>query len=258
MRIAITREVSSSIGQCELTHLSRQDIDVDLARSQHAHYEHTLTDLGCKLRRLSEESNLPDAVFVEDTAIVLGEVAVITRPGAILRRNETQSVAEVLKEYRTIHQIVDPGTLDGGDVLRVGRTLYVGNSIRSNIPGIRQLLEFVTPYGYKVKVVKVDGCLHLKSAVTLVGEKTLLINKSWVAANSFDARDFIDTDPSEPYAANALLIGDELVYPTNYPLTRLRLENKGIGVRVVDVSELQKAEGALTCCSLIFEEERQI
>ena len=254
MRIAITRGVSPSIGKCELTHLSRQDIDVNRARFQHAQYENLLIDLGCKVRRLSEEPDQPDSVFVEDTAIVLDDAAVITRPGAALRRNETQSIAEVLKEYRALNQITDPGTLDGGDVLRIGRTLYVGNSVRSNIPGIKQLMEIVAPLGYEVEVVKVNGCLHLKSAVSLVGEETLLINRSWVDADSFGgSREFIDIDPGEPYAANALLVGDELIYPQSFPRTRLRLENNGIGVRVADVSELQKAEGALTCCSLIFD-----
>ncbi len=254
MRIAVTRGVSPSIGQCELTHLSRQEIDVNRARSQHAQYENLLIDLGCKVRRLPEDPKLPDSVFVEDTAVVLDDAALITRPGAVLRRNETQSVAEVLKEYRSIVQITDPGTLDGGDVLRIGRTLYVGNSVRSNIPGIKQLMEIVAPYGYDVEVVKVEGCLHLKSAVSLVGEQTLLINRSWVDVNCFGGPiEFIDIDPGEPFAANALLVGNELAYPQSFPLTRRRLESKGIGVRVVDVSELQKAEGALTCCSLIFD-----
>lgn len=254
MRIAITRGVSPSIGKCELTHLSRQDIDVNRARFQHAQYEDLLTAFGCQVRRLPEEPDQPDSVFVEDTAIVLDNTAVITRPGASRRRNETESIAEVLKEYRTIVQITDPGTLDGGDVLRIGRTLYVGNSVRSNIPGIKQLMEIVTPLGYDVEVVKVNGCLHLKSAVSLVGEQTLLINRSWVDADSFGgSREFIDIDPGEPYAANALLVGDELMVPQIFPRTRRRLENNGIGVRVADVSELQKAEGALTCCSLIFD-----
>lgn len=254
MRIAITRGVSPSIGQCELTHLSRQDIDVNRARFQHAQYEDLLIDFGCQVRRLPEEPDQPDSVFVEDTAIVLDNTAVITRPGASRRRNETESIAEVLKEYRTIVQITDPGTLDGGDVLRIGRTLYVGNSVRSNIPGIKQLVEIVAPLGYDVVVVEVKGCLHLKSAASLVGEQTLLINRSWVDADSFGgSREFIDIDPGEPYAANALLVGDEVIYPQSFPRTRLRLENNGIGVRVADVSELQKAEGALTCCSLIFD-----
>jgi dimethylargininase len=254
LRIAITRGVSPSIGQCELTHLSRQEIDVNRARSQHAQYENLLTDLGCKVRRLSEEPDLPDSVFVEDTAIILDNMAVITRLGASLRRNETESIAEVLKEYRTINQITDPGTLDGGDVLRIGKTLYVGNSVRSNIPGIKQLMEIVAPYGYDVVIVEVKGCLHLKSAVSLVAEETLLINRFWVDADSLGgSREFIDIDPGEPYAANTLLVGDGLIYPQSFPRTRLRLESRGIGLRVVDVSELQKAEGALTCCSLIFD-----
>jgi len=251
--VAITREVSPSIGRCELTHILRQEIDVEAARSQHLQYENVLMDLGCQLRRLSVEPNLPDSGFVEDTAIVLKELALITRPGAASRREETRSVAEVLKEYRTIFQMVSPGTLDGGDVLQIGRTLFVGNTSRTNESGINQLIDFVSPYEYKVELVQVEGCLHLKSAVTLVGEDTLLINRSWVDTKPFGAKEYIDIDPTEPSAANALLVGGELVYSTIFPKTLRRLNDKGISVRVVDVSELQKAEGAVTCCSLIFE-----
>jgi len=192
-------------------------------------------------------------VFVEDTAIVLNELALIARPGATSRREETRSIAEVLRGYRTIFQITSPGTLDGGDVLQIGRTLFVGNTSRTNESGIKQLIDFVSPYEYKVEKVQVEGCLHLKSAVTLVGEETLLINRSWVDTKPFGAKEYIDIDPSEPYAANALLVGGELVYPTIFPKTLRRLESKGISIRVVHVSELQKAEGAVTCCSLIFE-----
>jgi len=186
---------------------------------------------------------------------VLKELALITRPGAASRREETRSVAEVLKEYRTIFQMVSPGTLDGGDVLQIGRTLFVGNTSRTNESGIKQLIDFVSPYEYKVELVQVEGCLHLKSAVTLVGEDTLLINRSWVDTKPFGAKEYIDVDPTEPSAANALLVGGELVYSTIFPKTLRRLNDKGISVRVVDVSELQKAEGAVTCCSLIFEEK---
>ena len=214
--------------------------------------------LGCRVLRLPAAPDLPDSVFVEDTAIVLDELAVMTRPGAILRRDELHAVVEVLRGYRTIFQMTEPGTLDGGDVIQIDRTLYVGRSTRTNQLGIMQLREIVAPFGYEVEVVKVTGCLHLKSAVTCVRENTLLINRSWVDANSFGARDFIDIDPREAYAANALLIGDELIYPASYPMTRLRLESDGISVRVVDVSELQKAEGALTCCSLIIQGEGDV
>jgi dimethylargininase len=212
-------------------------------------------ELGCQVRRLYVEPSLPDSVFVEDTAIVLNEMAIITRPGAETRRDETRSVSEVLSEYRTIFQIVSPGTIDGGDILQIGRTLYAGISERSNESGVKQLIDLVSPYEYEVVKVQVDGCLHLKSAVTHVGEETLLINRSWVDAKSFEGKGFIDIDPGEPYAANALLVGGELVYPAMFPETRRRLEDGGYSVRVVDVSELQKAEGAVTCCSLIFRDE---
>jgi dimethylargininase len=210
-------------------------------------------DMGCHLRRLLPEPNLPDSVFVEDTAIVLDELAIVTRPGATSRREETRSVIEVLREYRTIVHIVSPGTLDGGDVLQIGRTLYVGKTGRTNESGIKQLMELVSPHEYRVEAVEVEGCLHLKSAVTLVGENSLLINSSWVNPKRFGSMECIDIDPVEPYAANALLVGDQLMYPTSFPKTLQKLERKGFSVRVVDVSELQKAEGAVTCCSLIFE-----
>ena len=213
-------------------------------------------DLGCTLRRLPEEPDLPDSVFVEDAAVVLDNLAVITRPGTSQRRDETLSVAAALTAYRPLYSISAPGTLDGGDVLQVGRILYVGLSTRSNSAGIKQLGEIIAAHGYALKVVDVHGCLHLKSAVTHVGDETLLINGSWVNADSFDGLECIDVDPGESYAANALLIGDALVYPQSFPRTCHHLENRGIAVNVIDVSEVQKADGALTCCSIIFDVTR--
>jgi dimethylargininase len=253
--IAITRQVSPNIGQCEIAHLRRQPIDVELARNQHTEYEKVLTELGCHIKTLPADPDLPDSVFVEDTAIVLDEMAVVTRPGAESRRGETKMISEVLSEYRTLFQIVSPGTLDGGDVLQMERMLYVGISKRSNESGIRQLADLVSSYGYEVVKVHVDGCLHLKSAVTKVGKEALLVNRSWVDVKSFEGMSLIDIDPGEPYAANALFVGGEPVYPAMFPKTRKRLEDRGYPVRIVEVSELQKAEGAVTCCSLIFRVE---
>jgi dimethylargininase len=241
--------------ECEISHIPRQDIDIGLARKQHAQYERVLVDLGCKLKRLTEERLLPDSVFVEDTAIVLDEIAIIARPGAESRRSETGSVSEVLSEYRTISRIISPGTLDGGDVLQMGKTLYVGVTHRSNESGIMQLIDLVSPYEYEVIKVQVDGCLHLKSAATPVGEEILLINRSWVDVKPFEEKTLIDIDPGEPYAANALFINGEIVYPAAFPETRRCLEDTGFIIRVVDVSELQKAEGGVTCCSVIFRDE---
>ena len=254
MLIAVTREVSPDLGQYEISHAPRQTIDIELARSQHRQYERALEELGYQVVRLSVGPNLPDSVFVEDTAIVLDEIAIITRPGAETRRAETISVSEELSQYRPLSQIESPGTLDGGDVLKIGRKLYVGHSSRSNEIGFNQFSDLVAPYEYEVAQVQVDGCLHLKTAVTQVGEETLLINRAWVDEESFDGMRFIDVDPGEPYAANALLLGGELVYPTMFPKTRNRLEDRGFTVRAVDVSEMQKAEGTATCCSLIFRE----
>lgn len=252
MLIAITREVSPRIAECELTHLAREPINLERARAQHRQYEELLVELGCKLVRLPAEPELPDSVFVEDTAIVLDELAIITRPGAESRRAETASVAEALKPYRKVLRIEPPGTLDGGDVLRVGKILYVGQSERSNREGIEQLRRILAPFGYSVTAVELHDCLHLKSAVIQVADNTLLINRAWADACVFDSYRQIEVDPLEPFAANSLLIGNTVIYPEAFPKTRKRLEARGINVCIVDASELAKAEGGVTCCSLIF------
>lgn len=253
MRIAITRPVSASIERCELTHLIRQPIDVRLAEEQHRQYEVCLMELGCQVERLPEEPDLPDAVFVEDTAILLDELAIITRPGAKSRRVETTSTAKGLAQYRQLAYIQPPGTLDGGDVLQLGRNLYIGISDRSNQAGIEQVQTYTAPFGYVVIPVEVQACLHLKSAATQVGENSLLVNPAWVDRGVFGKVELVEVHPQEPMAANALLVGDTVVYPAAFPRTRTRLEEHGIYVKGVEVSELQKAEGGVTCCSLIFE-----
>lgn len=252
MRIAITRKVSPSIGRCELTHLTRAPIDLSRAAEQHDNYERQLTSAGCDVRSLPAEPALPDAVFVEDAAIVLDEIAIITRPGAASRRPETASIAQILERLRPLAFVKEPGTLDGGDVLRLGRNIYVGLSGRSNRSAIEQLKAIVSPFGYEVNGVPLSGCLHLKSAVTQASPDTLLINPAWIARDQFPGWKFVEVAAGEDYAANALMIGEKLVYPTSFPRTRGRLEKLGIEVAEVDVSELQKAEGAVTCCSLVL------
>ncbi|MGH9583896.1 MAG: dimethylarginine dimethylaminohydrolase family protein [Bryobacteraceae bacterium] len=186
MLIAITRAVSPRINECVLTHVAREPIDEGgRARLQHQLYEQCLEETCCQLFHLPAEPKLPDSVFVEDTAIVLDELAVMTTPGAEPRRAETASVAEVLRQYRRLFHIQPPGTLDGGDVLRVARTLYVGLSKRSNPQGIEQLRRLVTPFGYSVTAVPLHDCLHLKSAVTQVADQVLLINRQWVDGACF-------------------------------------------------------------------------
>lgn len=253
--IAVTREVSRSIARCELTHLERQDIDLARARLQHRQYEQTLEALGCEVHSLPEAPDLPDAVFVEDTAVVVDELAVIARPGAVSRQPETEAIEKALAPYRKLAFIQPPGTLDGGDVLRVGKRIFVGQTLRTNPEGIAQLRSILAPYGYTVKGVPVSGCLHLKSGVTQVGENLLLINPAWIRKEDFQGFEFIEVHPDEPYAANALLFGDRVVYPAEYPRTLERLENASVSIVLVEADELAKAEGGVTCCSLIFQAE---
>jgi dimethylargininase len=249
---AITRAVSRSIVNCELTHLERIPIDLENARHQHHAYEQALRSLGVEVLSLAEEPDLPDSVFVEDTAIVLDECALLTRPGADSRKPEVDTIARALTPFRTLYRVEAPGSVDGGDVLTVGKTLWVGLTTRSNSSAIEQMQEFLRPHGYTVRGVKVNGCLHLKSAVTQAGDETLLINPDWVQKSDFPRMKFIDVDPSEPSAANLLLVGKAAVYQPAYPRTLERLEVAGIHPLLVDASELAKAEGALTCCSLLF------
>lgn len=252
-RVAVTRRVSPAIGRCELVHLERRPIDVANAERQHQQYEHALAALGCRVEALPSDPDLADSVFVEDTAVVLDEVAVITRPGAPSRRPETAAIARALAPYRPLAHIEPPGTLDGGDVLRIGRTVYVGRSGRSNQAAIDQLSAALASYRYEVRGVNVTGCLHLKSAVTTVGSDAVLLDPEWVDAAVFSGARVITVDPRERGAANALRIGERVIYPASFQSTRRRLEAAGVDVLVVDVSELQKAEGAVTCCSLVFE-----
>jgi len=177
---------------------------------------------------------------------------VITRPGAERRLPEVESISQALAPYRQLFSIQAPGTLDGGDVLKVGRMIFVGLSGRSNQAAIDQMGAFLNPFGYTIKGIRVGGCLHLKSAVTQVEADTLLVNLAWVEAGNFPGLNIIEIDPSEPYAANALMVGENVLYQPVYPKTIKRLEALGIHPVLVDESELGKAEGALTCCSLIF------
>jgi dimethylargininase len=250
--IAMTREVSRALAQCELTHLSRSPIDVDRAREQNAAYEEALRLAGCEIRRLPAADDLPDSVFIEDTAIVLDEIAIVTRPGALSRRGECAAVAEALSRYRRVTWIQPPATVDGGDVLVIERTIYVGQSTRTNPAAVDQIAAAASPYGYRVEPVTVSGCLHLKSAVTAVGGNIILINRGWAPPSLAARYETIDVHRDEAYGANAVAVAGRVIYPAAFPRTRERLEKHGLHVVSVDASELAKAEGAVTCCSLIF------
>jgi dimethylargininase len=253
--LALTRPVPRSISRCELTHLARVPIDYARASAEHDAYEHTLAALGCDVRRLPAADDLPDSVFVEDTAVVLDRIAVLARPGASSRRPEVESVRAALAPYRELVSIEAPGTLDGGDVLRIGQTLYVGLTPRTNADGARQLAAAAAREGIEVVTATVTGCLHLKSAATLVSAAPpiVLVNPGWMDSALFRGCEVIPVDEDEPYAANALLVGGTVVCAAEFPRTRARLEARGLATAAVPAGELAKAEGGLTCGSILFE-----
>lgn len=255
--IALTRPVSPSLASCELTWLPRREIDAARAAEQHRRYEELLAELGCRVERLPATPELPDAVFVEDTAVVLDELAMLARPGAPARRPEIDSVAEALARHapqRPIARLEAPATLDGGDVLALGRTLYVGDSTRTNAQAAARLAELAGPHGYAVEVVPVERCLHLKSAASAVAGDTVLLNPDWLDAEAFAGFRLLHVDPREPAAANALAVGETVILPAAFPRTREIVERAGLEVRSVDLSELAKAEGGVTCCSILLPE----
>ena len=251
VRVALTRPVSATIADCELTFLERQPIDAERAAAQHEDYERCLAE-HCRVEHLPAAPHLPDAVFVEDTALVLDTIAIITRPGAEPRRRETDSVATALQRYRPLSRIAAPGTVDGGDILLLDRTIYAGRSQRTNDDGIAQLRALAP--GYEIVPVSFRACLHLKSAVTRIGDRTLLLNPEWVDSRLFAGFEAVAVHPSEPHAANALRLDDVVILSASHPRTRDAVERLGYRVESVDVSELEKAEAGVTCCSIILNE----
>ena len=251
--LALVREVSPALERCELTHLVRSPIDAARAARQHGDYTQALQALGCTLEWLPPLAEYPDSVFVEDTAVALDPLAVVTRPGASSRRGETPSMAAALERHRRVAHIREPGLLDGGDVLHIGRTLYVGASARTNADGIAQLGQLLSRHGHRVQATALQGCLHLKSAVSFIPPHTLLVNPAWVDPRLFGELRVVAVDEEEPYAANTLTVGATTLMSAEYPRTRRRLEATGVTTHAVDVSELHTAEGGLTCMSVLLQ-----
>jgi len=253
MLTAITRAVSPGIVHCELTFLTRQPINLAKTEQQHNAYQALLAQCGARVISLPAEPTLPDSMFVEDPAIVLDELAIIFPLGTESRRPESASIAQALAKFRKLARVELPGQVEGGDLLLIDRKLFAGLSTRTNTEGIRQLAAILAPYNYQVLGVPVTGCLHLKSAVTCLGRNTLLANRAWFDASPFTGFDWIDVAPDEPHAANALAIGDTVIFPASFPHSRARLQARGFHVTSLDISELQKAESGLTCSSLLFD-----
>jgi dimethylargininase len=253
MLTAITRSVSPALADCELSFIPRQPINLAVAHQQHHAYEKLLAQLGARVISLPQQPTLPDSMFVEDPALVLDELAVIFPLGTETRRPEAASIAEALAPFRELVRVELPGTIEGGDILRIGRKLFVGLTARSNAEGISQLAAIVAPHGYTVASVPVNGCLHLKSAVTALDRHTLVGNRNWFEASLFDDYEWVDVDPTEPHAGNALTISDTVIFPASFPRTRDRIAARGLKITSLDISELQKAESGLTCSCLLFD-----
>jgi dimethylargininase len=245
---AYTRAVSPRLAECQLTHLDRTPIDAAKAAKQHAAYEDALAAAGFEIVRLPELADDPDAVFVEDTAVLLDDHAIITRPGAASRIGEIESTAAGLASDFELHRI-ERGHVDGGDVLRIGRRIYVGRSTRTDAEGIIALASLAKPLGFEVVQAELRDCLHLKTGATSAGLDVLLYGP-----HAVDPAQFAGVEPfavDEPAAANCVRAGDHLILPAGNPRTAERLRTRGFTIVEVDVTELQKAEAGVTCMSLI-------
>ncbi len=251
-RAALLRSPGAELAACELTHLAREPIDLDLALEQHRGLVAALTGLGVETEVLPPLAGLADAAFVEDTAVVLEEVAVLGRPGAASRQDEVQAIEATLAARRPLERIEAPHTLEGGDVLTIEDVLYVGLSERTSHGGMKALAHTLLGYGYRVKALYVRDCLHFKTACTHLGGESLLVNADWFDRDRLSEFEMVPVDPREPFGANVLRIGGTLVCSSAYPRTIERIQARSFDVRVVDISEFHKAEAGLTCLCLLF------
>lgn len=254
MLIGFTHVISPRMSQCELTFVGRQAIDHRRALGQHEEYCGLLRHYGVQVKQLSKSINHPDCCFVEDTAIVFKELAVIASMGAASRRGESLAIQKALAPYRELAFIKLPATIDGGDVVKVGKTVFVGQSRRTNAEAVAQLKSILTPYGYRVRAVEVKGSLHLTTACSALDDETLLVNARWIDPLPFAGFNLLRVPDDEPWAANVLRVGDTICLEAGAPRTLELLSKRHDRLEVLDISEFRKAEGSLTCLSIIFEE----
>jgi dimethylargininase len=252
--IAITHVPSPNMQDYERTYVDDQAIDLDVALLQHEAYRDALEQCGAQVTVLGANRDMADCVFVEDTAIVLDELAVMMSPGAVTRRREPAGIEPELRKYRTIERITLPGTIDGGDVVVSGKRVYVGESPRTNATGIEMLRGILAPHGYTVTGVPTTGCLHLKTACSALPDGRFLVNADWIDASRWPADKLVHVPSSEPWAGDVLVIGEQIIASDAFPETIGLLRAQGWEVIPVSVSEFAKAEGGVTCLSLLFRE----
>lgn len=253
MLLGITHGVSPRLDQGELTYINRESLDYALALQQHDHYCSILAAHGVDVKKLAMNSSYPDSCFVEDTAIVLDEIAIITSMGTASRRGETAGIATELSKYREIATIQLPATIEGGDVLRIGKTLLVGLSSRTNAQGIEALINIVKRLGYTVVPVPVTGCLHLKTACTAINGEILLVNPPWINITPLRNYTLLPVSPDEPWAANIICVDDIICAQAGFPKTLAKLQTFSSSIEIIDISEFRKVEAGLSCLSILFQ-----
>ncbi len=250
--LAITHVPSPQLDQGQRTYVAQTSIDYGRAVRQHQEYCRLLRQYGADVCTLEVNQHLPDCVFVEDTAIVLDEVAVLASMGTASRQPEPAGIESELRKYREIERVEAPATLEGGDVLRVGRTLLVGLSSRTNAAGVKALEAIVRRYGYEVVPVPVRQCLHLKTACTALPDRSLLVNPAWVDARALREFEWVPIPEEEPWAANTALVGKAVWVAAGLVRTTDLIRQRGFEVQTIDLSEFAKAEGGVTCLSILL------
>jgi len=251
--VAITHVPSPNMEGCIRTYIENATIDMELARRQHAGYCAVLEECGADVVSLKKNTDLPDSVFVEDAAVVLDEIAVVGVMGALSRRPESAAVEAELRKWRLVHRIELPATLDGGDVLRIGKTILIGFSSRTNEEGVTGFKQVAEPLGYRVIVVPVTGCLHLKSACCALPDGSLIVNRKWIDHRAIAGFETLDVPAEEPWGANVTLVRSSVVMPAGNGRVGELIARRGFAVHGVDLSEFQKAEGSASCLSILLE-----
>ncbi len=252
MKYALTRGIPSSFDQCIKPENDPQPIDVALARQQHQCYREILSELGRTVLLLPPDDELPDCPFVEDTAVVVGNKAFITHPGAVSRRGETAATAEILGHFLELTRMKPPATLDGGDVLRVGTTIFVGRTERTNDAGIQTLAEWAGP-SHTVIPVELMGALHLKSIVNALSDDLVVISGDGIDPAVFSGYKILKAPKEEAPHLSFLPLGDRVLLPLDCPETGRMFQEEGFTLIPLDVSEIRKAQAGLTCMSVLFE-----
>ena len=250
--VAITHVPSPNIQRGERTHVQDAEIDYELALRQHAAYREALRNCGAQVVVLDVNRTMPDCVFVEDTALVLDELAIMMSPGAESRRGEPAGIEPAIKQFREVKRVARPATIDGGDIVVAGKAIYIGESGRTNAAGIAAMRQLLTPFGYAVESVPVYDCLHLKSACSALPGGRFLVNRDWIDVTPL-VGELVDVPPHEPWASDVLVIGQQIIVSDAFPATAQCLVDLGHECVPVSVSEFAKSEGGVTCLSLVFQ-----